>query len=41
LAASPRVISGADQFLPYWDEKPFLPSIESVITAAKALLEGA
>jgi pyruvate dehydrogenase E1 component beta subunit len=40
LAAPPRIISGADQFLPFWDEKPFLPSIDSVITAAKELMEG-
>ena len=38
LAAAPRIIAGADQFLPFWDERPFLPSMESVIVAAKELL---
>jgi hypothetical protein len=23
LAVTPRIISGADEFLPYWDERPF------------------
>lgn len=39
LAAQPRIVSGADQYLPYWDEKPFLPSVESVMREAKALLK--
>lgn len=39
LAAAPRLLTGADQNLPYWDERPFLPSIESVIAAVKDLLE--
>jgi pyruvate dehydrogenase E1 component beta subunit len=38
LAAAPRIVSGADQYLPYWDEKPFLPSVESVMREAEALL---
>jgi pyruvate dehydrogenase E1 component beta subunit len=38
LAAAPRILAGADQFLPYWDERPFLPSLESVIAAAKKLM---
>ena len=33
------IISGADDFLPYWDERPFLPSLESVIAAAKELMK--
>ena len=38
LAKSPRIITGADEFLPYWDERPFLPSMESVTAAARELL---
>lgn len=38
LAVAPRIISGADEFLPYWDERPFLPSLESVTAAAKELM---
>ena len=38
LLARPRLISGADEFLPYWDERPFLPSLEGVIAAAKELM---
>ena len=39
LACAPRIIAGADQFLPFWDERPFLPSIERVIAAAKEILQ--
>lgn len=39
LAVPPRIISGADQYLPYWDEKPFLPSVQSVMDEAAALLK--
>lgn len=38
LTAAPRLLVGADQFLPYWDERPFLPSIQSVINAAEELM---
>ena len=38
LARPPRILAGADQFLPFWDERPFLPSIESVVEAANQLL---
>jgi pyruvate dehydrogenase E1 component beta subunit len=38
LAVTPRIISGADEFLPYWDERPFLPSLETVMAAAKDLM---
>jgi hypothetical protein len=38
LACAPRIVAGADQFLPFWDERPFLPSIESISAAAKELL---
>ena len=38
LTATPRIISGVDDFLPYWDERPFLPSLEGVMLAAKELL---
>ena len=39
LAVRPRIVSGADEFLPYWDERPFLPSLESVVAVAKELME--
>ena len=39
LAAAPRIISGADQYLPYWDERPFLPSLESVVAAARDMIQ--
>jgi pyruvate/2-oxoglutarate/acetoin dehydrogenase E1 component len=39
LAVTPRIFCGADEFLPYWDEQPFLPSLESVIAAAKELMK--
>lgn len=38
LALAPRIISGADNYLPYWDEKPFLPSVERIIAAARELM---
>jgi len=39
LAEPPRILAGADQYLPYWDERPFLPSLESVAREAGALLQ--
>ncbi|HYA29795.1 MAG TPA: transketolase C-terminal domain-containing protein [Acidobacteriota bacterium] len=38
LAVAPRLLVGADQYLPYWDERPFLPSLESAIAAAQELI---
>jgi pyruvate/2-oxoglutarate/acetoin dehydrogenase E1 component len=38
LAVTPRIISGADEFLPYWDERPFLPSLAGVMAAAQELI---
>ena len=38
LALAPRILAGADQYLPYWDERPFLPSVEGVLAAAKDLM---
>jgi pyruvate/2-oxoglutarate/acetoin dehydrogenase E1 component len=38
LALAPRILAGADQYLPYWDERPFLPSLETVMAAAKELM---
>lgn len=38
LVATPRIISGADQFLPYWDERPFLPSLEPIVVAAREMI---
>jgi len=40
LAKRPRILAGADQYLPFWDERPFLPSAESVMAAAKELIKG-
>ena len=39
LTMAPRIIAGADQFLPYWDERPFLPSLDGVIAAAKEMMK--
>ena len=39
LEVGPRLLSGADEFLPYWDERPFLPSLESVLAAAAEMLK--
>jgi pyruvate/2-oxoglutarate/acetoin dehydrogenase E1 component len=38
LDVTPRIIAGVDEFLPYWDERPFLPSLETVMAAAKELM---
>lgn len=38
LAKMPRIIGGADQYLPYWDEQPFLPSLQSVMAAGKEII---
>ena len=38
LTMAPRIIAGADQFLPYWDERPFLPSLDGVIAEANELI---
>ena len=39
LICAPRIVAGADQFLPFWAEKPFLPSVEGVIAAANEMLQ--
>jgi acetoin:2,6-dichlorophenolindophenol oxidoreductase subunit beta len=39
LAVPPRILAGADQFLPYWDERPFLPSLQSVVAAAEEMIK--
>jgi acetoin:2,6-dichlorophenolindophenol oxidoreductase subunit beta len=39
LVCAPRIIAGADQFLPFYDERPFLPSLKSVSEAAKEMLK--
>ena len=39
LACAPRIIAGTDQFLPFYDERPFLPSLESVSEAVKEMLQ--
>jgi pyruvate dehydrogenase E1 component beta subunit len=38
LAKTPRIMTGADEFLPYWDERPFLPSLEGVMAAAQEIM---
>jgi pyruvate dehydrogenase E1 component beta subunit len=38
LIAPPRMITGANQYLPYWDERPFLPSLEKIVAEAKELI---
>jgi hypothetical protein len=39
VSCKPGIVAGADPYLPYWDERPFLPSSESVIAAAKEMLD--
>jgi hypothetical protein len=39
LKVAPCLIHGAEQFLPYYDEKSFLPSLADIVTAAKKLLQ--
>jgi pyruvate/2-oxoglutarate/acetoin dehydrogenase E1 component len=39
LLSAPRIVAGADQYLPYWDERPFLPSVESIMLAAQELMK--
>jgi len=39
LAVPPRILAGADQYLPFYDEQPFLPSLESVIAAARQVMK--
>lgn len=39
LKVAPYLIQGAEQFLPYYDEKPFLPSLANVVAAAKKLMQ--
>jgi pyruvate dehydrogenase E1 component beta subunit len=38
LLTRPIILAGADQFLPFWDEWPFLPSLEAVVAAAQATM---
>ena len=39
LSAAPRILAGKDQYLPFWDERPFLPSLSDVIDVAKNLMK--
>jgi pyruvate dehydrogenase E1 component beta subunit len=39
LVMTPRILSGVDAFLPYWDERPFLPSLEGVFAVAAEMLK--
>jgi pyruvate/2-oxoglutarate/acetoin dehydrogenase E1 component len=38
LGLRPRILAGAEQFLPFWDERPFLPSVEGIIAAAREMM---
>ena len=38
LTVVPRIIAGADQYLPYWDERPFLPLSERVAAMALEMM---
>jgi len=39
LAFPPRIVAGADQYMPFWDERSFLPSVEAIIAAAREMME--
>ena len=39
LKVAPRIIHGAEHFLPFYDERRFLPSLANVIAAAKELMQ--
>jgi pyruvate/2-oxoglutarate/acetoin dehydrogenase E1 component len=39
LSAAPRILAGKDQYLPFWDERPFLPSLGDVIDGATNLMK--
>jgi pyruvate dehydrogenase E1 component beta subunit len=39
LRCAPRILAGADQFLPFWDERPFVPSIQSIGIAVREFLK--
>jgi pyruvate dehydrogenase E1 component beta subunit len=38
LVLPPRIVAGADQYLPFWDERPFLPSVDDIIAAAREMM---
>ena len=40
LTAGPRILAGVDQYLPFWDERPFLPSLQDLIDAAEEMMVG-
>jgi hypothetical protein len=39
LKVAPYLIQGAEQFLPYYDERPFLPSLANIVIAAQKLMQ--
>jgi pyruvate/2-oxoglutarate/acetoin dehydrogenase E1 component len=39
LKVAPRIVAGADQYLPYWDERPCLPSLENGVDAANEMID--
>jgi pyruvate dehydrogenase E1 component beta subunit len=41
LLMPPRIIAGADQFLPYWDERRFLPSLSEILTSCREMIDKA
>jgi acetoin:2,6-dichlorophenolindophenol oxidoreductase subunit beta len=36
---APRILAGADQCLPFWDERPLLPTLEGIVSVVKEMLE--
>ena len=39
LKVAPKILHGAEDFLPFYDETPFLPSLANVIATAKELMQ--
>jgi pyruvate/2-oxoglutarate/acetoin dehydrogenase E1 component len=39
LKVAPHLMHGAEQFLPYYDERPFLPSLANIVVVAKKLMQ--
>jgi pyruvate/2-oxoglutarate/acetoin dehydrogenase E1 component len=39
LKVAPKILHGAEDFLPFYDETPFLPSLADVIATAKELMQ--
>jgi hypothetical protein len=39
LKVAPKILHGAENFLPFYDETHFLPSLANVIATAKELMQ--